>query len=252
MSEATKSSSSSEKPHSSHTQPTFLKAVQDLGKKLSRRQDKDELVQKNILKDGEAVSPVLVQAKLSLEKEKKKNLLNSRLSRRPDIVDLKLRNILRVDSEGSLEQSDEDLNHSTARRKSISQKADIIKSILKKRPEKEALEAMNILKGVDADPSIVAAQERLKRALLENTLEGKLRDRPEVEELVEKKVLFFSESVEVLPTFRKSEYNRKPPTDATFRKLTPQMKVQIREELNTFKKHEMTVHEQSLRNTCFH
>jgi hypothetical protein len=93
-------------------------------------------------------------------------------------------------------------------------------------------------------------QEKLKRAQLENSLDEKLRNRPELEEMGS--LIHFSESVEVLPTFRKSEYNRKPDGNATFKKLTPQMKVAIREELNAFKRSEMSVHEDSTRNTCFH
>lgn len=92
------------------------------------------------------------------------------------------------------------------------------------------------------DPSLISAQERLRRAQLEDSLANKLRDRPDAQELEERKILIFSETVEVLPTFRKSEYNRKPDAGATFKNLTPQLKNEIREELNTFKKNEMEVH----------
>lgn len=150
-------------------------------------------------------------------------------------------------------------------------KQEELKSILKKRPEKATLEEMNIIKGGDIDPSIAATQQMLRRAQLENHLENKLRERPDIEDV--SKIINFSEVVEVLPTFRKSEYNRKPDNNATFKKLTPQMKVMIREELNSFKKNEMPVHEQSkyqqrvseetfshlpvplllgTKNTCFH
>lgn len=61
-----------------------------------------------------------------------------------------------------------------------------------------------------------------------------------------KKMTNFNQTVEVYSTFKKQEYNRKPDENATFRKLTPQMKVAIREELNTFKKTEMEVHEDSI------
>jgi hypothetical protein len=88
-------------------------------------------------------------------------------------------------------------------------------------------------------------QEALKRSILEDTLENKIRDRPSAEVLEEKKILFFAETVEVLPTFRKSEYNRKPDANATFKNLTQQMKVEIREELNNFKKEEMDIHPDS-------
>ena len=66
-----------------------------------------------------------------------------------------------------------------------------------------------------------------------------------MEELAQRNILLhFNETVEVLPTFRRTEYNRKPDGNSTFKKLTPQMKIQIREELNTFKKNEMNVHEE--------
>lgn len=96
-----------------------------------------------------------------------------------------------------------------------------------------------------ANPAIAETQNRLMRAQLENTLEDQLRNRPGPEELEAARILVFAETVEVLPTFRKSEYNRKPDLQATFRNLTPQLKGQIREELNTFKKNEMSIHEES-------
>eukprot|EP00842_Homolaphlyctis_polyrhiza_P000387 jgi/Hompol1/1349/HPOL_001089-RA len=206
------------------------------------------------------VSSTLLQNKMALEDEKKKDQLNRRLSNRPTKVDLKLRNILREnvagiahdeEAEGSDEQSGMQKSGSVSNM-TFEKRSAQLKSILKKRPEKSQLEEMNILKPGLADPSLAITQEKLKRAQIENALEGRLRDRPGIEELQEAKIIIFSETVEVLPTFRKSEYNRKPDAGATFKNLTPQMKVQIREELNTFKKHEMPVHEDSLRNTCFH
>lgn len=97
-----------------------------------------------------------------------------------------------------------------------------------------------------ASANIISAQESLKRSILEDTLESKIAVRPTAEELEEKKILLFAETVEVLPTFRKSEYNRKPDATATFKNLTQQMKVEIREELNTYKKEEMPIHPESI------
>ncbi|KAI9017511.1 hypothetical protein BC832DRAFT_569975 [Gaertneriomyces semiglobifer] len=234
----------------------------DLGKKLSRRQGPEELVQRHILREDELspnVSNALVQQKAALEAEKAKNNLNRKIANRPHKVDLKLRNILHVDEADDGTSSDE--NNEAARHvgpndlqkpSTFEERQAELRSILKKRPEREELEEHNILKPQQVDPSLAATQERLKKSQLSDALETRLRVRPDVDELCERKILMFAETVEVLPTFRKSEYNRKPDTNATFRKLTPQMKVQIREELNTFKKHEMPVHEQSLRNTCFH
>ncbi|KAJ3011790.1 hypothetical protein HKX48_006646 [Thoreauomyces humboldtii] len=256
---------------------TFLSTplvLTDLGKKLSRRQEPAELVQRNIMREDEAhpgVSNFLIQQKMALESEKAKDALNRKIGIRPDKVDLKLRNILRIDSTESLTGVPPPASSSTAttaantiggtpvgpldlqRTDDFATRQQAVRSILKRRPEKSDLEASNILKpNSSVDPSIVAAQERLKKSQLVDVLDARLRERPDAEQLCERRILMFSETVEVLPTFRKSEYNRKPDGNATFRKLTPQMKVQIREELNTFKKHEMPVHEQSLRNTCFH
>ena len=71
-------------------------------------------------------------------------------------------------------------------------------------------------------------------------------------ELTRDRSIIFSENVEIVPTFRKTEYNRKPNLDVTFKKLTPSLKMQIREELNTFKRSEMAVAPESMGNTCFH
>jgi len=106
--------------------------------------------------------------------------------------------------------------------------------------------------GRSMDPSIVATQQNLKRAQLLNAMENLMRDRPTINDESVQKVIHFNESVEVLPTFRKSEYSRRPDINSTFKHLTPQLKMQIREELNEYKKHEMQVHESSLRNTLFH
>jgi hypothetical protein len=64
--------------------------------------------------------------------------------------------------------------------------------------------------------------------------------------------IHFNDQVQVVTTFKKSEYPRKPDNTATFRNLTPVLKMQIREELNNFKASEMTVAPESQGNTCFH
>jgi len=226
--------------------------MSDLSKKLARRQGPEELVQRNILREDEltssAVSNAIVQQKMALEAEKTKDTLSRRIALRPSKVDLRLRNILRVDSSDSIDQAELQYEPNL----DIDQRKQQIKSCLKKRPEKSTLEEMNIIKGGSMDPSLIATSEKLARSRIQDTLQKHITTRPDVDALTEARILVFSETVEVLPTFRKTEYNRKPDNNATFKKLTPQMKVAIREELNTFKKHEMSVHEQSLRNTCFH
>jgi len=195
-----------------------------------------------------------------------KSVLERKLSLRPSKEDLKLRNILRIDNgdngESSKNEEDEDEEVKDEKHEEesgvVTQNINFektskqLKSILKKRPERSVLEDMNILIGRSMDPSIVATQQNLKRAQLLNAMESLMRDRPTINDESVQKVIHFNESVEVLPTFRKSEYSRRPDINSTFKHLTPQLKMQIREELNEYKKHEMQVHESSLRNTLFH
>lgn len=76
-------------------------------------------------------------------------------------------------------------------------------------------------------------------------VEPLLDDCPTSSSLKNSKLLFFSDDIEVAATYKKTEYNRKPDDDLTFKRLTPQLKSQIRDELNQFKKTEMIVHAES-------
>lgn len=100
------------------------------------------------------------------------------------------------------------------------------------------------------DPSLTAAAEKLKRSQLENTLENHIRNRPDAETLG--KLLEFKDMVEVLPTYKAVDYNRKTDDSFTFKRLTPKLKQEIRDELNSFKREEMEVHNESIQNTAFH
>ncbi|KAG0310850.1 hypothetical protein BGZ97_012265 [Linnemannia gamsii] len=62
----------------------------------------------------------------------------------------------------------------------------------------------------------------------------------------------FRETIEIIPAYRKSDYNRASDKHATFKILTPDMKSEIRDELNTYKMREMAVHVDSMANTAFH
>ncbi|KAF8943586.1 hypothetical protein BGZ47_005278 [Haplosporangium gracile] len=62
----------------------------------------------------------------------------------------------------------------------------------------------------------------------------------------------FTEAIEIIPVHRKSEYNRRSNKYATFKNLTPDLKSEIRDELNTYKMREMAVHVESMGNTAFH
>ncbi|CAO3572279.1 unnamed protein product [Mortierella alpina] len=61
-----------------------------------------------------------------------------------------------------------------------------------------------------------------------------------------RKSLSFMDAIEIIPAHRKSEYNRRSDKNATFRILTPDMKSEIRDELNTYKMREMAVHVDSM------
>ncbi|KAF9186008.1 hypothetical protein BGZ50_002671 [Haplosporangium sp. Z 11] len=67
-----------------------------------------------------------------------------------------------------------------------------------------------------------------------------------------RKTLSFIDTIEIIPVYRKSEYNRRSDKNAAFRNLTPDLKTEIRDELNTFKMSEMTVHVESMKYTTFH
>ncbi|KAF9405457.1 hypothetical protein BGZ94_003531 [Podila epigama] len=62
----------------------------------------------------------------------------------------------------------------------------------------------------------------------------------------------FRETIEIIPAHRKADYNRRSDKYATFKILTSDMKSEIREELNSYKMREMTVHIESMNNTAFH
>ena len=98
---------------------------------------------------------------------------------------------------------------------------------------------------IGSDTSLVESLERERKHDIENKLTVHLRDRPDPSSLKNSKILFFSDEIEMCSTYKKTEYNRKPDDDLTFKRLTPSLKTQIREELNQYKKTEMVVHEDS-------
>ncbi|KAG0279390.1 hypothetical protein BGZ95_001368 [Linnemannia exigua] len=66
------------------------------------------------------------------------------------------------------------------------------------------------------------------------------------------KTIGFTDTIEIIPAYRKSEYNRRSDKFATFKNLTPDLKIEIRDELNAYKMREMAVHVESMGNTAFH
>ncbi|KAI9221970.1 hypothetical protein BC828DRAFT_414424 [Blastocladiella britannica] len=229
------------------------------------------VVQESVENRASPVGPTPLGAVATSQSEKER--LAQRIARRPSKADLKLRNIIRVDSSDNVAAQAAAAAGAAAAaaaataaaaaangsvdvsQGSIKDRSSALRSCLKKRPEREELMQKNILKESDVsgrvDASLAVAADQLKRAQLADQLESQLVARPNPDELPSR-VLKFVESVEVLPTFRKTEYNRRPDSNSTFRKLTPKLKMEIREELNTFKKTEMPVHSDSASNTAFH
>lgn len=241
----------SESLDSIKTPGKFTRMVTELGKKLSRRSDKEELVSRNIYKEPKIEppipAPVATPVKtVQMEKEKEKEKLNDRIQRRPTKADLKLRNILRVDSSESIATMGGPGPSPT-----FTENSSKLKSILKKRPEKDQLVEKGILRDDKVDRSLAHTAEQLKRSQLTDNLNNFITSRPSPDK-VQDKFIGFKETVEIVPTFRKGEYNRRPDANATFRRLTPKLKMEIREELNTYKKTEMPIHEASQSNTAFH
>ncbi|KAF9168874.1 hypothetical protein BGX20_011109 [Mortierella sp. AD010] len=62
----------------------------------------------------------------------------------------------------------------------------------------------------------------------------------------------FHDRIEVIPVYRKADYNRQSDKNVTFKVLTPEMRCDIRDELNNYKMREMAVHVDSMTNTAFH
>lgn len=133
------------------------KLATDLGRRMSKRSSPEELVAKHIMPRknilhlmlveslSQNFSPGLVAQKQALEQENIKNSLNRKLSIRSTKDDLKLRNIIKgmndliynVGSSENLTKSEE----------KFAAKQTTLKSILKKRPDRDLLKEKNILKG---------------------------------------------------------------------------------------------------------
>lgn len=97
------SSTMSSRPQ--HTRQTSLdpNAMQNLEKRLSERPDKNELVERNILKDDKGIAPALVAAKEKLQRSQLEDKLDHALQQRPKAEELVKGGIL-LESEVPVEQ----------------------------------------------------------------------------------------------------------------------------------------------------
>lgn len=188
---------------------------------------------------------------LADDKEIDKARLAGKIARRPTRVELKLKNILKTESSDvlvpeNLIASEDQLKSPERTTFGFSDRQVQLKSILKTRPERTDLELKGILPAMARSSSTL----NFEPTALENT--GTLSHSASTQSLSMRRSTSFHDSVEVSQTFRHSEYNRKPDADATFKRLTPRLKMEIREELNTYKRTEMSIHASSVKNTAFH
>lgn len=77
--------------------------MQNLEKRLSERPDKNELVERNILKDDKGIAPALVAAKEKLQRSQLEDKLDHALQQRPKVEELVKGGIL-LESEASVEE----------------------------------------------------------------------------------------------------------------------------------------------------
>ncbi|RUS14233.1 hypothetical protein BC937DRAFT_94151 [Endogone sp. FLAS-F59071] len=75
---------------------------------------------------------------------------------------------------------------------------------------------------------------------------------PGVESPRQRSLFFDSTPPAVIPAYSPTKYNRRPERGFTYLRLTPKLRDEIVEELNTFKREEMRVHSESAGMTAFH
>jgi len=111
-----------------------------------------------------------------------KNILEKRLAHRPDVQDLKNRNILMDTNAAPALQS---VQHELERQKAT----DNLRKGLEQRPEREVLIERNILPDSTAAPALQGHQRELEKHMRRDSLENHLKQRPKPEELIKEGIL---------------------------------------------------------------
>jgi len=111
-----------------------------------------------------------------------KDTLEKRLAHRPDVQDLKNRNILMDTSAAPALQS---VQHELERQKIT----DNLRKGLEQRPERDALVDRNILPDSSAAPALQAHQRELEKHMRRDSLENQIKNRPKPEELIREGIL---------------------------------------------------------------
>jgi len=156
----------------SHIDPDSSKAR--LERVLSHRPEKQELVDKNILKDSH-VAPALQACEAELKRAQIGDVIERNIQQRKRTID----EFTHLPSAPKPDESPIDADDSRHK----------LEKSLKQRPEKEELVEKNILKNSNAAPALQAAQAELQRSQLEDKLEYALQHRPNPAELVREHIL---------------------------------------------------------------
>eukprot|EP01137_Pigoraptor_chileana_P034365 Opistho-2@26805 len=238
----------------------FTENKKVLARRLSIRSDKKDLVERNIIRQ-DSMSEMREDSSDDSDRDDvsdgdndeddedddvitdmpaikvRRDSLDIKLGNRPDRRNLVDRNIV-------TEASDEEKQaiHDKLEKK--------LQNHLATRPEKVDLIDRNILKGQNVNPNLFDSQESLKWASTVDILNNAMKRRPSIAELEERNILInFRETVDVGTTFTPGEYDRK--VEKTWTRLTAKDKVEIKRELNEFKR-TMDVHDESKHMTRFH
>eukprot|EP01089_Gocevia_fonbrunei_P008572 TRINITY_DN2026_c0_g1_i1.p1 TRINITY_DN2026_c0_g1~~TRINITY_DN2026_c0_g1_i1.p1 ORF type:complete len:760 (+),score=307.47 TRINITY_DN2026_c0_g1_i1:53-2332(+) len=152
-----------------------------LEKKLIDRPDKKDLVDKNIMKEGN-VHGALQAPQAALKKEKLAQKLDEKLDNRPQVQELIDRNVLKSNPVAPALQA---ATIAVAKEK-------LVQSLEKQvgnRPDKEVLIERNVIKDDNVAPSLQAAKVQLEKEQKANLIATNLQNRPTKDQLVERNVL---------------------------------------------------------------
>eukprot|EP01136_Pigoraptor_vietnamica_P032035 Opistho-1_new@93379 len=233
----------------------FSEQSKVVARRLSVRADKQDLVARNIMRqeavasdseesdredvsDGDNDSDEEDEVITDMPAIKvRRDSLDIKLGNRPERKNLVERNIVTDSTDEEKQAAQERLERK-------------LQNHLATRPERTDLIERNILKGQNVSPNLFESQESLKWANTVDILNNAMKRRPSIAELEERNILInFRDTVDVGTTFTPGEYDRK--VEKTWTKLTAKDKVEIKRELNEFKR-EMEVHEASKHMTRFH
>eukprot|EP00123_Amoebidium_parasiticum_P022268 comp8366_c0_seq1/m.3740 comp8366_c0_seq1/g.3740 ORF comp8366_c0_seq1/g.3740 comp8366_c0_seq1/m.3740 type:complete len:312 (-) comp8366_c0_seq1:751-1686(-) len=225
--------------YSGRNKPEYQAVAQNLERRLSSRPDKNALLSQNIIKTGNQTVPTVGE-------EEKTDAPNEEPC-------------LEAIADGAMSATELALAYQEERRSSTEYhvpSAEVIRrrisNHIENRPTPNEMVCRGILKPSQTRRGsgvLQGAQASLEQNQLRDHLNRKLSDRPNIEVLIEKRILF-DQTVKVVEAHSSELYNRSG--DKPWTRLTPKDKADIKKELNDFKANEMVVHDDSKQYTRFH